>query len=432
MHPSTGQPVVQKKLLTYGIATFFKKLLAFSGPGYLVAVGYMDPGNWATDIAGGSRFGYALLSIILLSNLMAIVLQYLALKLGIVTRKDLAQACRDYYPKPLACALWILAEVAIIACDLAEVIGSAIALNLLFNIPLLVGVVVTALDVLLLLLLQQRNFGYLETIVIILLAIVAFCFGIEIFLAQPNVLHMLQGLVPPLELLYNPEMLYVAIGIVGATIMPHNLYLHSSVVQSDAYHTDDGTIQEAITFTAFDSTIALCLSFFVNAAILIVAAAVFHTRGLYHIVAIEDAHELLTPLLGNSLASVIFAIALLMAGQNATITGTMAGQIIMEGFINFTLAPWLRRLISRSLTIVPAVVSIMLLGSHGLGKLLLLSQAILSMQLPFAIFPLIQFTSDKRKMGIFANGTVLKTIAYGIGMLITFLNVVLLYQLWSM
>ena len=432
IHANAPEHALLKKKFVPVAKAFFKKLLAFSGPGYLVAVGYMDPGNWATDIAGGSQFGYSLLFTILLSNVMAIVLQYLSLKLGIVTRKDLAQACRDYYTKPIACALWILAEIAIIACDLAEVIGSAIALNLLFHIPLLIGVILTAFDVLLLLLLQHKNFGSLEALVIIVLAIIAFCFGIEVFLAQPHMLHIMQGFLPTWELLYNPEMLYVAIGIVGATIMPHNLYLHSSVVQSHTSARDEESVKEAITFTAYDSTIALCLSFFVNAAILIVAAAVFHTRGLYDVVTIEDAHQLLSPLLGSSLASVIFAIALLLAGQNATITGTMAGQIIMEGFINFKLAPWLRRLVSRSLTIVPAALGIIVLGSHGLGKLLLLSQAVLSMQLPFAIFPLIQFTSDKSKMGMFANGSLLKGIAYAIGVIITSLNILLLYQLWAL
>jgi manganese transport protein len=408
--------------------SLLKKLLSFAGPGYLVAVGYMDPGNWATDLAGGSRFGYTLLSVILLSNIMAVLLQHLAIKLGIVTGKDLAQACRDYYPKPVVYFLWLLAEIAIIACDLAEVIGSAIALNLLFSIPLAIGVFITAFDVLILLMIQHKSFRYLEILVIVLISLIMICFGIIIFLAKPHLIAVLAGFVPCSDLINNPNMLYIAIGILGATIMPHNLYLHSAVVQTRNLPETQETIKEAILFNTIDSTIALTLAFFVNAAILIVSSAVFHCNGMHHVAEIQDAYYLFTPLLGSSLASVVFATALLISGQNATITGTLAGQVIMEGFMHIQLQPWVRRLISRSLTIIPAACGILFFGQHGLAQLLLASQVILSLQLPFAIFPLVHFTSSPTIMGNFSNKTGIQVCAYLIASFITLLNIWLIYQ----
>lgn len=408
--------------------SFFKKLLAFSGPGYLVAVGYMDPGNWATDLAGGSKFGYSLLSVILMSNLMAIVLQYLSLKLGIAAGRDLAQACRDYYSKPVTIMLWILAEVAIIACDLAEVIGSALGLYLLFNIPLFIGVLITVFDVLLLLMLQRKSFRYLESLVIILIVTILLCFAFNIILSKPDMAALMYGFIPTFELLTSADMLYIAVGILGATVMPHNLYLHSAVVQTRAYDQDDEAKREAIFFSTIDSTVALCLAFLVNAGILIVAAAVFNVRGMHDIAEIHEAYHLLSPLLGTSLASVVFACALLASGQNATVTGTLAGQIIMEGFIAVQLKPWLRRLISRALAIIPAVIGIWYFGHHGLAHLLLCSQVVLSLQLPFAVFPLVKFTSHAGIMGNFVNSKLLMVIAYIIAGIIVFLNGWLLYS----
>lgn len=407
--------------------SFFKKLLAFSGPGYLVAVGYMDPGNWATDLAGGSKFGYTLLSVILLSNVMAIFLQYLSLKLGIVTGRDLAQACRDHYGRSMTIFLWILAEIAIIACDVAEVIGSALALNLLFGIPLTCGVIITVLDVFLLLLLQQKSFRYLESVVVVLMITILLCFAINIFLSRPEYGALLQGFVPTTALLTNPEMLYIAIGILGATVMPHNLYLHSAVVQTRCFGDTDDAKKEALFFTTIDSTVALCFAFLVNAGILIVAAAVFNKFGMVEVAEINDAYYLLTPLLGTQMASIIFACALLASGQNSTITGTLAGQIIMEGFTTMQFAPWLRRFISRSLAVVPAIFAVYFFGQQGLAQLLLLSQVVLSLQLPFAVFPLVKFTSQKNTMGIFANTLFLKILSYGIAFFITLLNCWLLY-----
>lgn len=418
---------VHKSINVPKAGSFFKKLLAFTGPGYLVAVGYMDPGNWATDLAGGSKFGYTLLSVVLISNFMAIVLQYLSLKLGIAAGKDLAQACRAHYSKPVSIFLWILAEIAIMACDLAEVIGSALALQLLFNVPLIAGVIVTALDILLLLTLQHRSFRYLETLVILLIFTILTCFGINLYLAQPNMYDVLVGFVPVPQLITNPEMLYIALGILGATVMPHNLYLHSAAVQTRNFGSNDAEKSEAIFFTTIDSTVALCLAFFVNAAILIVSAAIFHTRGYFEIAEIQDAYYLMTPLLSTSLASIVFALALLASGQNATATGTLAGQIIMEGFVNIALPPWARRFISRTLAIIPAVVVIILFGEDKLGKLLLLSQVILSLQLSFAVFPLVKFTSDPAIMGKFSNSLWLKLISYAIAFLIAILNLWLVY-----
>lgn len=418
---------VHKSIAVPTTGSFFKKLLAFTGPGYLVAVGYMDPGNWATDLAGGSKFGYTLLSVVFISNIMAIILQYLSLKLGIASGKDLAQACRAYYNKPMSLVLWILAEVAIMACDLAEVIGSALALQLLFHIPLIAGVIITALDVLILLMLQNRSFRYLESLVIILIFTILGCFGIQLLLAQPDMYELFVGFIPKTELITNPQMLYIALGILGATVMPHNLYLHSAAVQTRNYQNNDEAKAEAIFFTTIDSTVALCLAFFVNAAILIVSAAVFHTRGYFEVAEIQDAYYLMTPLLSTSVASIVFALALLASGQNATVTGTLAGQIIMEGFVSIKIPAWVRRLISRMIAIIPAVLVIMFFGENQLGQLLLLSQVVLSLQLSFAVFPLVQFTSDSAIMGKFRNSLLLKIIAYGIAFLIAALNLWLVY-----
>lgn len=410
---------------------FWRKMLAFSGPGYLIAVGYMDPGNWATDLAGGSRFGYTLLSVIMISNLMAILLQSLALRLGIVTGRDLAQACRDHYSPPVAFVLWILCEIAIIACDLAEVIGSAIALNLLFGIPLIWGVLLTALDVMLLLMLQNKGFRWLEAVVITLVATIGICFAAEIIFSRPDVAGILSGFVPSPQIVTNPEMLYIAIGILGATVMPHNLYLHSSIVQTRNYERTPEGKREAIKFATIDSTVALMFALFINAAILIVAAATFHTSGNTEVAEIGDAYQLLSPLLGVSVASTLFAVALLASGQNSTLTGTLAGQIVMEGFLNIRIRPWLRRLITRLIAIVPAVIVTFLYGESGTAQLLVFSQVVLSMQLSFAVFPLVMFTSDKLKMGEFVNPLWQKILAYIIAAVIAALNFWLLAQVFG-
>ena len=406
---------------------FFRKLLAFAGPGYLVAVGYMDPGNWATDLAGGSQFGYALLSIVLLSNLMAVLLQGLASKLGIVTGRDLAQACRDSFSRPVAVVLWLLCEIAIAACDLAEVIGSAIALNLLFNIPVAIGVLITGFDVLLLLTLQHRGVRVLEALVITLIATVGLCFLFEIVLARPEIAGIARGLVPTRAIILNNQMLYVAIGILGATVMPHNLYLHSSIVQTRKYDESSAGRREAVRFAFLDSTIALTFAFFVNAAILIIAAATFHTSGHAEVAEIQDAYKLLTPLLGAG-ASTAFALALLASGQNSTLTGTLAGQIVMEGFLNIRIRPWLRRLITRLIAIVPAALVAIFYGESGTAQLLILSQVILSLQLSFAVFPLVMFTSDRAKMGEFVNAPFVRLLAYSVAGVIAALNAWLLLQ----
>ena len=409
---------------------FWRKLFAFSGPGYLIAVGYMDPGNWATDIAGGSRFNYSLLSVILISNLTAIFLQSLALKLGIVTGRDLAQACRDHFSKPVALVLWLFCEIAIVACDLAEVIGSAIALNLLFGIPLVYGVLLTAFDVMILLVLQNRGFRWLEAVVITLVLTVGVCFAAEIIFSRPDIGGILHGFVPSAEIITNPAMLYIAVGILGATVMPHNLYLHSSIVQTRKYERTAHGKREAIRFATIDSTMALMFALFINAAILIVAAAAFHSTGNTEIAEIGDAYKLLSPLLGVSGASTLFAVALLASGQNSTLTGTLAGQIVMEGFLEIRVRPWLRRLITRLIAIVPAVVVTFLYGVSGTTQLLILSQVVLSMQLSFAVFPLVMFTSDKLKMGEFVNPRFLKIIAYTVAAVIAALNAWLLTQIF--
>ena len=409
-------------------ATWFRKMVAFAGPGYLVAVGYMDPGNWATDLAGGSRFGYTLLSVILLSNLMAVLLQGLASKLGIVTGRDLAQACRDHYSPPVAFGLWVLCEIAIAACDLAEVIGTAIALNLLFGITLPVGIAITAVDVLIVLYLQNKGFRMLEALVIALIAVVGGCFLFELFIAKPDMGAVARGFIPTTQIFTNPEMLYIAIGILGATVMPHNLYLHSSIVQTRKYEETAEGKREAVRFAFLDSTIALSFALFINAAILIVAAATFHTSGNTDVAAIQDAHKLLTPLLGVAGASAVFALALLASGQNSTLTGTLAGQIVMEGFLNLRIRPWLRRLITRAIAIVPAAFVAVLYGESGTAKLLIFSQVILSLQLSFAVFPLVRFTSDREKMGEFVNSVGLRMAAYAVAGVIATLNIWLLVQ----
>ncbi|HWA15944.1 MAG TPA: Nramp family divalent metal transporter, partial [Gemmatimonadales bacterium] len=401
---------------------FWRKLLAFGGPGLMVAVGYMDPGNWATDLAGGARFGYTLLSVILISNLMAILLQALALKLGIVTGRDLAQACRDHYSRPVSFVLWILCEIAIAACDLAEVIGSAIALNLLFGIPLVWGVVVTAVDVLMILFLQHKGFRWLEAFVIVLVATIGACFAIELVMAKPAMGEMLRGLIPSSQVITDPGMLYIAIGILGATVMPHNLYLHSSIVQTRASDQSAAGKKEAIKYATIDSTLALLFAFFINGAILVLAAATFHVAGHNDVADIGDAYQLLTPLLGTTLGSTLFAVALLASGQNSTITGTLAGQIVMEGFLDIRLPAWLRRLITRLIAIVPAVIVTAMYGEKGTGQLLILSQVILSLQLSFAVVPLVLFTSQRKKMGEFANSKGLAALAWTAAAVIIGLN----------
>ncbi len=387
----------------------------------------MDPGNWATDLAGGSAFGYTLLTVILMSNLMAVLLQGLSSKLGIVTGRDLAQACRDNYSPGVNFALWVLCEIAIAACDLAEVIGSAIALNLLFGIPLAWGVAITALDVLVVLYLQNKGFRLLEALVVTLVATVGVCFLFEILRAKPDVGAVASGFLPNPEILRNPAMLYVGIGILGATVMPHNLYLHSSIVQTRRYDETPTGKKEAVRYAFIDSTIALSFALFINAAILIVAAATFHTTGRTEVAEIQDAYKLLTPLLGAG-ASAVFAIALLASGQNSTITGTLAGQIVMEGFLNIRLRPWLRRLITRAIAIVPAAITAIVYGEHGTAQLLIFSQVILSLQLSFAVFPLVMFTSDRLKMGEFVNPLWLKVLAYLVAAVIASLNGWLLVQ----
>ena len=410
---------------------FWRRLLGFIGPGFLISVGYMDPGNWATDLAGGSRYGYTLLFVIMLSNLMAILLQSLALKLGIATGRDLAQACRETYSRPVSIALWFFAEVAIAACDLAEVIGSAIALQLLFHIPLLVGVLLTGADVLLILLLQHRGFRYLEALVMVLIGTIAVLFGVEIFLSRPEWAPVLANLlIPSSSIVRDPEMLYIAIGILGATVMPHNLYLHSSIVQTRDYERNATGKREAVRFANIDSFTALMLALFVNAAILIVAAAVFHRGGHPEVAEIGDAYKLLSPMLGVGAASTLFAVALLASGQNSSLTGTLAGQVVMEGFLHFRMKPWLRRMLTRSIAIIPTIIVTAIYGARGTANLLILSQVILSMQLSFAVFPLVAFTSDRRRMGEFTNRPWLKFVSYTTALLIAAANLWLLVQIF--
>ena len=395
----------------------------------MVAVGYMDPGNWATDLAGGAQFGYTLLSVILISNLMAILLQHLCVKLGIATGRDLAQACRDHYPRPVVWFLWILCELAIAACDLAEVIGSAIALQLLFGIPLVWGCVITAVDVMVVLLLQNRGFRYIEAVVITLIVTIGTCFAVELFIAKPDVGGVLRGFVPVTEILRNPAMLYIAIGILGATVMPHNLYLHSSIVQTRKYEQTPGGKREAIKFATIDSTFALMFALFINGAILVLAATAFHGTGHADVAEIQRAYYLLDGVLGVTFASILFAVALLASGQNSTLTGTLAGQIVMEGFLNIRLRPWLRRLITRAIAIVPAVIVIGVYGEDKSTELLVASQVCLSMQLGFACWPLMRFTGEKAKMGEFVNPRWIQLLGWTITVVIIGLNVKLLLDI---
>ena len=408
---------------------FWRRLAGFLGPGFLISVGYMDPGNWATDIAGGSRFGYTLLFVIMASNLMAILLQSLSLKLGVATERDLAQMCHESFGRKVSFVYWVFAEIGIAACDLAEVIGSAIALNLLFHIPLIYGVLITGLDVLLLLLLQRWGFRTIEALVIALIGTIIAMFGVQMFLSRPEYgLAMHSLLIPSPSIVTNPAMLYIAVGILGATVMPHNLYLHSSIVQSRRYERTPKGKREAIFMANIDSVLALTVALFVNAAILIVAAAVFYRSGHFEVAAIEDAYKLLSPLVGAGFASTLFAVALLASGQNSAITGTLAGQVVMEGFIHFKLAPWLRRLITRSLAIIPTILVVAFAGEKGTEKLLIFSQVILSLQLSFAVVPLVMFTSSRRKMGEFVNSRWLQALAWFTAALIATLNVWLLVE----
>lgn len=379
--------------------TPFRRFLAFIGPGYLVAVGYMDPGNWATSLAGGAKFGYTLLFVALLSNIMAILLQSLCARLAIASGRDLAQACRDAFPRWVSFPLWLLAEAAIIATDLAEVIGTAIGLNLLFGIPLEIGVFITAADVFLILWLQNRGFRWVEAFVIALLGVIAACFLVQIAMADPDWNEVIRGFAPSVEIATNPEMLYIALGIIGATVMPHNLYLHSGIVQTRAFGQDRGSKRQALRLATWDSTLALMLALCVNASILILAAATFHASGNTEIVEIDQAHALLSPILGEAVAPTLFGIALLCCGLNATVTATMAGQIVMEGFVRFRISPVMRRLITRTVAILPAMVVIVIWGAEETGRLLILSQVVLSFQLPFAIVPLVMFTASRAKMG---------------------------------
>jgi manganese transport protein len=401
----------------------WRRLLGFLGPGFLISVGYMDPGNWATDIAGGSQFAYTLLSVIMISNLMAILLQSLSLKLGVATERDLAQLCRENYGRWVSFGLWIGAEIAIAACDLAEVIGSAIALNLLFHIPLFYGVLITGLDVLLILLLQRWGFRVVEALVITLIGTIIAMFGVQLLLSRPEYGPALRNLfIPSMSIVTNPTMLYIAIGMLGATVMPHNLYLHSSIVQSRRYKRTPEGKREAIFMANVDSALALTVALFVNAAIVVVAAAVFYRSGHFEVAAIEDAYKLLSPLVGTAGASTLFAIALLASGQNSSITGTLAGQVVMEGFIHIKLQPWMRRMITRTIAIVPTIIVVAFTGERGTEKLLLLSQVILSLQLSFAVIPLVMFTGSRKTMGEFVNGRGLQALAWFVAALIAGLN----------
>ena len=403
-----------------------RKAASFLGPGYLVAVGYMDPGNWATALAGGSKFGYTLLIVALVSNIMAIILQALCSRLAIASGRDLAQACRDAYPSWVAWPLWVLAEIAIIATDIAEVIGTAIGLNLLFGLPLDIGILLTALDVFLILYLQKMGFRYLEAFIIALLGVITVCFAIQVVLAQPEIGPMLAGFRPDPDIVRNPDMLYLALGILGATVMPHNLYLHSAIVQTRAWGVTIPEKREALKFATFDSTLALMFALFINASILILAAATFHKTGNSHVTELSEAHSLLSPLLGSLVAPSLFGIALLCCGLNSTVTATLAGQAVMEGFVNLRLAPWQRRLVTRAIAIVPAAGVTILYGTAETGKLLILSQVILSLQLPFAVVPLVQFTASRAKMGELVAPKWLIATACTIAAVIIVLNIKLI------
>ena len=404
----------------------WRRFAAFLGPGYMVAVGYMDPGNWATSIAGGSKFGYTLLIVALISNLMAIVLQALCARLAIASGRDLAQACRDAFPRWVAIPLWLMAELAIIATDIAEVIGTAIGLNLLFGIPLEIGVIITALDVFLILWLQNKGFRWLEAFIITLLGVIAVSFGLQIALADPDWGGVIRGFAPTVEILRNPEMLYLALGILGATVMPHNLYLHSAIVQTRDYGDSLPEKREALKFATLDSTIALMFALFINASILILAAASFHATGRTDVVELGEAHAIIGPLLGSGIAPSLFAIALLACGLNSTVTATLAGQVVMEGFLNLRIPPWSRRLITRAIAIVPAAAVTIYYGSSGTGRLLILTQVVLSLQLSFAVVPLVMFTASRKKMGEMVAPLWLIGIATLIAVVIIALNLKLL------
>ncbi|MBA3543829.1 MAG: Nramp family divalent metal transporter [Chthoniobacterales bacterium] len=421
-------PEVHRSIVVPGQGSFWRKMIAFAGPGFLVAVGYMDPGNWATDLSGGAQFGYTLLAVVMISNFMAILLQHLCVKLGIATGRDLAQACRDHYAQPTIWFLWILCELAIAACDLAEVVGSAIGLQLLFGIPILWGCVITCLDVLAVLFLQNKGFRLVEAVVVALIVTIGACFSFELFFAQPSLTGVLLGFVPTTEILKNQKMLYVSIGILGATVMPHNLYLHSSIVQTRNFEQSSAGKREAIKFATIDSTFALMFALFINGAILILAASVFHWSGHKDVAEIQDAYQLLSPTLGVGVASTLFAVALLASGQNSTLTGTLAGQIVMEGFLNFRITPWLRRLITRGIAIVPAVLIIGFYGENKTTELLVASQVVLSMQLGFAVWPLMRFTGEKAKMGEFANPLWIKILGWTTAAIIIVLNLKLLFD----
>ena len=421
-------PEVHRSIVVPITASFWRKLLAFSGPGFLVAVGYMDPGNWATDLSGGAQFGYSLLAVVMISNLMAIMLQHLCIKLGVATGRDLAQACRDHYSTPTVWFLWILCEIAIAACDLAEVVGSAIGLQLLFGIPLVWGCIITALDVLAVLYLQTKGFRYIEALVITLIATIGSCFAAELIFSKPTLTGVMLGFIPGPHIVMDQGMLYVSIGIIGATVMPHNLYLHSSIVQTRKFEQTPVGRREAIKFATIDSSVALMFALFINGAILVLAAAVFHWSGHQDVAEIQDAYKLLSPLLGVGIASILFAVALLASGQNSTLTGTLAGQIVMEGFLNFRITPWLRRLITRALAIIPAVLIIGIFGEGKTTQLLVASQVVLSMQLGFAVWPLMRFTNEKTKMGEFANRLWLKILGWTVAGIIIVLNVKLLFD----
>lgn len=428
---SDSLPEVFRSIAVPNGKSFWRKLLAYAGPGFLVSVGYMDPGNWATDLAGGARFGYTLLSVIVISNLIAILLQHLCVKLGVVTGRDLAQACRDHYPKPVVWALWVICEAAIAACDLAEVVGSAIGLQLLFGIPLVWGCCITVLDVMVILVLQNRGFRYVEAVVVTLILTIGGCFLAEMIFAKPDLAGIARGIVPSVEILHNREMLFVAIGILGATVMPHNLYLHSSIVQTRNFNRDDQGKEEAIKFATIDSSFALMCALFINGGILIVSAAAFHGTGHEDVAEIQDAYRLLSPVLGVGIASTLFAVALLASGQSSTLTGTLAGQIVMEGFLNFRMKPWLRRMITRLIAVVPAVMIIGYYGESRTTDLLVWSQVILSMQLSFAVIPLLMFTSEKAKMGRFTNSLWIKCLAWLSAIVIVILNLKLLFDFFA-
>ncbi len=416
---------VNQSVATDGKRKGFRKVLAFLGPAYLISVGYMDPGNWATDLAGGSQFGYTLVWVLLMSNLMALLLQSLSARLGIVTQRDLAQASRETYSPFINYILYFLAEIAIAACDLAEVLGMAIGINLLTGIPLIYGVLITVLDTFLLLFLINKGIRKMEAFIIVLVMIIGLSFLLEMFFAQPEIGKVIAGLIPSLP---NEAALYIAIGIIGATVMPHNLYLHSSLVQTRKYDRSKEGIKQALKYNLIDSTIALNLAFFVNAAILILAAATFYRNGLFQVAEIQDAYQLLAPILGNKLAPILFAVALIAAGQSSTITGTLAGQIIMEGYLNLRIQPWVRRIITRIIAIVPAVIVLLIYGESATGKMLIFSQVILSLQLGFAIIPLIHFVSDKSKMKGFHIGKITQIVSWIIAIIIVTLNAKLVYD----